>query len=544
MSSTQTGATTSQKPILANSNKNWKPWKLQLWFTIPVLLIDVGIIAAIIALERVSAARNGLVSVPSISATSLTSFSIKSAWSYGLLWTTLPSFLMSLYLLAWDTTVSATADRQPFVELRRPSEEATNVRRTIMLDYRGYPKFYNWGVAFRHHHWLIGCAMLLSLICSIALVPLTAHLLVSASTQTSSILRVHPSSQFNDSAVTAQTDLQPAISIATALRVYGAPPLPWMTTEYGFGTFSNDTAGNGNMTVDVSAYSAYLDCQIMDSSQYSMNLSDGSVTIDINDRGCNVPTFPMPVASSTHLYLHTWNTQECTISARYSRFGLISGEYSKSAVDNLANLTVLSCIPEYWNTSGSLTVQTQRGVSPRFISFDARNASMIRPFSYKVFEDTLPDYQAFDPTNTIVGDAFGRLVYDYSTLQNNLAPLDQTSIKNSAEDVFTAIYASLAATTFLQPTAAVSASTASFSKAETRLFVVTPVAYTMVGILALVLICHSFLIWHAERSRSILSGEEPVGLLGAAALLDGGDVLKCAEDFRRKHPEVVEMRNS
>jgi hypothetical protein len=107
-------------------------------------------IAGIIYLERRSAKNNGIASVPQVSTFSISShFSIFNVWVYGLLWTTLPSLVMTVYKIAWDTVVSATSDRQPFVELRRPRNKAATAKVTIMLDYRSYPAFRNWIEAFK-----------------------------------------------------------------------------------------------------------------------------------------------------------------------------------------------------------------------------------------------------------------------------------------------------------------------------------------------------------------------------------------------------------
>ena len=76
---------------------------------------------------------------------------------------------------------------------------------------------------------------------------------------------------------------------------------------------------------------------------------------------------------------------------------------------------------------------------------------------------------------------------------------------------------------------------------ETRLFVVTPVAYTVVGILCFILICNIFLFIYAERNHSILY-EEPIGLLGNAALLHESDVSVFVSEFREKHKKKYDKR--
>ena len=139
---------------------------------------------------------------------------------------------MAIYETMWNTIVSSTAERQPILELRRPKEKAASARVTIMLDYRSYPTFYNWAMAFRDRHHLICFAMLLSLILSVAVIPLTAHLFISASSHSASTVPLSFPTIFNESALTSRSSLQPAIDLATAIRVYGGNPPSWMTTDH------------------------------------------------------------------------------------------------------------------------------------------------------------------------------------------------------------------------------------------------------------------------------------------------------------------------
>jgi Protein of unknown function (DUF3433) len=71
--------------------------------------------------------------------------------SYALLWTALPVFIMVLYRLGFDAIVNATIERQPYIDLNRPAngKKRATARQTIMLDYRVYPMFYNWIIAFK-----------------------------------------------------------------------------------------------------------------------------------------------------------------------------------------------------------------------------------------------------------------------------------------------------------------------------------------------------------------------------------------------------------
>jgi hypothetical protein len=115
-------------------------------------------------------------------------------------------------------------------------------------------------------------------------------------------------------------------------------------------------------------------------------------------------------------------------------------------------------------------------------------------------------------------------------------------LKNSTENIYTAIYASIVATILFQPSTSAKAAAGILSVAETKLFVVSPVAYTIVIVLILVLICNIFLILHAEKSQSILR-EDPVGLLDHAALLDRSDVYSFVSNFRSQNPEASKIND-
>ncbi|OCL06517.1 hypothetical protein AOQ84DRAFT_365734 [Glonium stellatum] len=114
-----------------------------------------------------------------------------------------------------------------------------------------------------------------------------------------------------------------------------------------------EEGNSGNMTANTNAYSAYLDCQAVSPSEYSATYDPsirGFTTIQMNDRGCQVSQ-RFAVANST------------AIGSDYSRIGIFSGLYSESASSKLVNLSVISCIPSYWRTYGSLAISLRPNVS-------------------------------------------------------------------------------------------------------------------------------------------------------------------------------------
>ena len=68
---------------------------------------------------------------------------------------------------------------------------------------------------------------------------------------------------------------------------------------------------------------------------------------------------------------------------------------------------------------------------------------------------------------------------------------------------------------------------------------VTPVAYAIVGVLFLAMICSVFLCIYASKD-SILR-EHPIGLLGSAVLIQGSGLEAFMRGFRERHEDVSEV---
>jgi hypothetical protein len=532
------------------SSYEWKNWILRKTWTLVFLILDIAIIAVILILEAISRARNGIVEVAEATSTSPTDLSVSNTLSdAGLLWTALPSFLMALYRLIWESIVSAAANRQPYVELRKPKQKAGNAGCSIMLDYQSYSSLYGWVIAFRCGHWILGLCMVLNIILSILLVPITAHLLIAGSIYIGSDILVNPSGTFNTSLFTPKTDAQPAIIAATAHLVYGANPPPWVTTEYAFEPFSIPNVATGNIAIDVNAYAGYLDCQLISPSEYTISTAT-RISIDLDDRGCRVPTLLLPVSVSNSsarvgseetIYSKTWSWDQCGDKAHNSRIGLwVGGDSTDASSTGNLNVSIISCIPSFWKTRGALTLSLVRGASTFFFE-PLPNATELEPRSFQTLVLDLPDFQYFDPTATFLTDAFGRAVFEYSSMKYPDAPLNGAGLVSSTQEVFTSMFAFLAGTTLLQRTPAATPATATLLVNKTKLFVSTRVAYTLVVMCSLVFGCNILLIWYVEAYPSCLR-EEPRGLLRMAGILEKSNLSNIVSEFTQKHPNENNMQ--
>lgn len=515
-------------PNTEMKGKEWRTASLHWSLMIGLVLIEAGMVTVIVYLDKRSASQNGIVSIAQFSTSLISSyFSISNIWEYGLLWTTLPSLIMTIYRMMWVTIVSAASDRQSFIELKRPQRGEPSADSTLRLelDHRAYPSIFAWIVALRNGHIHLGIPMLLSWALSIAIIPLAAHLFVAAPSQSGSTVPISFTTSFNERALTPLLSLQPALDLMTANRIYGANPPSWMTSEYAFEAFEVEALirQTGNLTAETNAYSAQLDCQIFppeSSATYTDGgvggLGGGVVHYNINDRGCDVSGV-IAVGNTTSTIVKSW--QSNCAGSEHGRIGIIGGTYSDESSIKLVNFSLVSCTIWYWNTSGSITVSSQDGLSPRFISFAPNTSISFHPFLYLQLETSLHSYGFFDVSNSIYTDAFGFSVYSCAQKQNAASPLMPDLIKNCTQDLFQTMYAGLATTILLQDKSITRAGTGELSTPVTRLYVVTPVAFTIVGVLTLALVFNIVLLVYTYTTTTILQ-EEPFVLVGKEELLN------------------------
>jgi hypothetical protein len=160
-----------------------------------------------------------------------------------------------------------------------------------------------------------------------------------------------------------------------------------------------------------------------------------------------------------------------------------------------------------------------------------KTATEIRPAAWKLFETRLSLYKHTSPGNDVAGsDLFSTVVYDVAKRLNPLDPLNSANVRKAMEQSWSGVFAYIAATELItQPSTRIV--DAHVSNTEWRLFVVTPVAWTMVMFMLLILVCNALLIRHAEVNTSILE-KEPIGLLGSALLLHDSDLSKYVADHK------------
>lgn len=518
---------------------NWRSWKLKWWCTGIILLWEIGVLVTIITLTVLSRQNNGWRHVPDTPLYTLAGHAINRQ----LLWTSLPTLVMVLLGLSYAMIVSSAADLQPYVELVDNKKQRRDARVTIMLDYATYPPLYNWIVAFRNRHPHLGCAMLVHFLCSFSLTPLTSSLFRPALTVNSTNVTTASVKEAKFLSLGTNTNLQPAIDLAGAIHTYSASSPLWMTPEYSFDPFvAFDNGGTGNVTAITSAYYVKPQCEIIDptiTGGVGENANIGSVSIQFEDRHCNVSGSGLQwgIDTSRQAYSYTW-WQECSGSEdALDRVGVFAAIYSTSSPHNLANITVISCYPQYMmNVAANLTIASEDTTPSAFVSvqIDSATARRIRLPNFRDLHSTLPAYKQIGFSSTLNSDTFGNAVNAYAQTLSPGSEFQPEIYLPAMEKMYTTLFAGL---THLQLTRAREAQLNSYgtlTTATTKLYVLFPVAVTLAILLVFMITSTIVLIVYVELARNILT-EEPIGLLGKAFLLLRSEVLEIATVLQDRH---------
>ncbi|KAL5314180.1 hypothetical protein ACEPPN_018605 [Leptodophora sp. 'Broadleaf-Isolate-01'] len=473
----------------------------------------------------------------------------KALWSQGILYTTLPAFFMTLYTMMISSSVTSFVELQPFLDLAKPN--GGPAKTTVMLDYRTYPILYSFAIAFRNKHTLLGVYMMLSVALTVAVVPLTAFLFTDGSFNFDAAVPATLTTFFDETSVLAIPDLRLIMDFASAFRIYDGHAPPWTNGEYAFPKLSTPDIPEptpGNLTVNVTAHSAYIDCRIIPENEYTVTRIDHiggdipafTLQISSSDRGCtvtnnlNIQHKSLPNLQPNSTYMTTWSTS-CTLDTEYSRLSILSVLYNQGA-NTLSNFSLISCIPSYWQTPGNLSIATptlNSNSAPSINAFSSNESDAVqfRPQILSLFfESSLHTIGSFNPTSDVEANDFGRHILSLAEKYNGSSPMSPEALSSAAEVLFSSIYSVLLSTTVMQPRPQPETGIGIYSRQQTRVVVVSPVAYIITVILAGVVIAIVTMFWYGTQP-SILR-EEPVGILSHAAVLVGSDLLETMKRLR------------
>lgn len=464
---------------------------------------------------------------------------------------------MTVYRSMWESAVAAFADRQPYVDLKKSG--GRSARTTIMLDYNSKPFIYGWLIAAQHKHFLLAACKLSSVVLALLVVPLTSFLFTAVSFASNTTFPLSFETSFSSNILgefPSYPDLRLPLDSAAAIRVQDASRPPWTDGEYAFAKFVPLVdVGNANVTLETTAYSARSDCIHIPESQYRKTiLTPGdtgipalSINITAEDRGCQISSFINLRLGSGHpvTMVRIWTTTSCAADAGWSRFSILTARYTDAAT-SVTNFSLISCVPSYWITSGTLVATTNPISAPFLGNFapNPSNTSQFRPDTvWRFFEMGIQALNCYDTFSNVDGNEFARYVYRIASKNNPISPLLPGTIIDAAQTLFATAFAVFASTALFKPTRSPVNGTGVRSVQETRLVVVSPIAYIVLGVLTIVAILNMSLFFYAHQESMLY--EEPVGLLGMSGILHKSDVnelvARLAEnpDFKGKTTEAA-----
>ncbi|KAH0543158.1 hypothetical protein FGG08_002503 [Glutinoglossum americanum] len=536
------GAPPPQKPW-----EEWKSWKIRWPWLSFLLFIVVSLIGVVATLDTVSRRNSGFARLSKPPAFLARNPALEKAiWLQGIVYTALPAFIMTVYRTMWESAVTAFADRQPYIDLKKRG--GRSLQTTLMVDYKAEPLLYGWFVALRNKHFLLAACMFFSVVLVLLVVPLTSFLFTTVSFASNTILPLSFKTSFNSDILEPypnSPDLRLLMDSAAAMRLLDARQPPWTDSGYAFAKFDPSIkVGNGSVTLETTAYSAQSGCIYIPESQYHKTiLTPGetgipalSIQITADDRGCQISSFVNLELNSEHptTFLKVWPTLSCASDVGWSRFSILTGQYTNASA-GMTNFSLISCTPSYWITSGKLVTVTDPMLSPFSGVFTPHpsNASQFRPDAlWRFFEKGIQDPGCFDPLNRISDTEFGRYVYKIASKENPASPLVPEAVINASHTLFATTFAVFASTALFRLASSPLNGTGIHSAEETRLIVVSLVAYIVLGVLAAVAILNISLFFYA-RQESMLY-EKPVGLLSMAGILHNSDVMDVIDTLAKR----------
>jgi hypothetical protein len=429
--------------------------------------------------------------------------------------------------------LTKSGDRQPFVDLMTKKEVTTT--RSIALDYRTKPPVWNCIVALNNSHFLVSGLMATGLLMSL-MAAAAAHLFVMRPIVGTESTEYAVITAFNSSALTASTDLRPALDLVVATRIYGASPPSWSDGEYAFPTISLPPSFKDlNFTATINAQAAYLVCTRLDSSRYSTTLRASTepgftkLVMTGNDRGCSIGASVI-VQAETENYLQTFFELGCESDVGSQRFGLVSGTYSVSSPTLLQNFSIISCIPHYWTISGQLGMFKPSTKQVPVVSSFIPNATGAAELDIGGIElstllvDGLNIVPALDATSTTSTTEFGRILFREAQKRSS-TPMDAEVLQDALSDIFTSTFSMLASTVLFTAIDEESTTTVTVNTARTvqRLFVYLPIAGLVCAVIGLSVLCTVAVVIYSRTHASILR-EEPSGLFSYAEILLGSNI--------------------
>jgi hypothetical protein len=527
-----------EEPEIEIAWKEWKSRRIHMTWLGIQLCVVLAMITTILILDQLSRSKSGFADLGA--APPLFSGKPKlerAIWTQGLMYTALPAFLMTLYRTAWNSSVMALAERQPYVELRRPFR-GSPPKQTIMLDYRNEPFMLAWLVAFRNQHYFLSACMLSTVVLTLLVIPLTSFVFAPYNFVFNSTFDLTISTAFNERffdhyPLFGIPDMYLHLDTAASGLLHNGSQLPWTDGTYAIPEFhALQDIGPGTVSLSTTAYSLFADCVQLPESKYSLGIRMPNetglpaISIDMkgNDRGCDIGyalnlRFGFGHPNDT---IAVWPTFSCSAKAGHSRFSIAVARYVEQNT-GVTNFSLTSCQPKYITTKGRLlgTIPWDGGQRYENLSFSPYDNSWteIHPStSWQFFEKSILVPGIVDQSQRVdANNAFSRNAYRLSLDRSPDSPLDPRTIRLATQDLYSRTFAAFAAAELFQKSDNPQNSTGTYTVEQPRLIVVSPIAYIILVPLSFVALLTIGSVFSA-RQNSILT-EEPVGLLSAAGLI-------------------------
>ena len=514
----------------------WKSWKIEWPYLTLLLATTSSLIISIASLLAYSQRHSGFARESDPPAFFARHPKLEKAiWEQGILYTALPAFVMTIYRTMWDSTVMAFADRQPYVDLKKP--HGRNPRRTILLDYKAQPTLYRWVNAFRNGHYRLAGCMLSSLILSFFIVPLASFVFTMDDALLNSTVPLTFNTEYDPTRfampplISSSPNVRLALDSAAALHLQNSSLPLWTDGNYAFpGFIPHVHTKNGRISVEVLAKGLDAQCKIFADSEYRKFIrgppeagSNYIIGIHAVDRGCEI-NYDLTVRTgpwSPTTFLTSWPTKSCSADAGYSRLSLLAAMYDKAS-SSVRNITLISCKTSYFSIPGILTAAVDPKFAPSNIEFtvDPKSPRHEQKESTSLkhwFEMYMSQFQCFNITSWVDGNEFVKYIYRRAAQISPEEALRPSSLADAMQALLQTTYAIFAATNLFLPRETPFSTTGTYTLEEKRLFVVESVSYIVLGVLCIIVMLNTSLFWYAKH-KSILK-EEPYGLLNAAGIL-------------------------
>lgn len=512
-----------------SSNEGYpRPW-LSRWLKWYTLFAGVAITiimqGAVIGLSIWSAKNNGIRPVNDKGGKLI----VFIDFGIGLSWTFVPTFVFQLYSLTLALIVQETCARQPYVELMRDNIDGAPAEKSVLLDYASWIP--PWAVvkAVKYGHWMLACGMTVSLMVQLVVTPFASHLFDTLVTQRPRNIKI-PQTTIFDTGVNGfgpRSDLSPILDIVAATKIYGGMPIAWTTDNatllpLDLSAYEAES-GPANISVRTELLSLLPDCRALSPSEYSLGWSQemDSIMFSAEDRYC--PLAPVIYTSSitgyTVYYAETYQVP-CSNAANTSRIMIGAALNENESKVEFSNTTAVSCITTYYEGSGIAEISITNG-APTLMSFSTLQTqpTYTRPIFAQNFESQISQPRIVDESGVNSASKFGSLIVEYARHNRPDTFFNGDSMVNATTTILASTFNIMAQRFLVQPGGETMVEGIEYRE-QTRLRVVLPVAYTILGILTLVWL---ELIWmHIYTSNHFSSQyEEPRALVGAAAVLCG-----------------------